>query len=492
MNCEVVVVGGGIGGLTVAALLAQRGVDVCLFERNSRVGGCATSFEKFGYAFDQTYGLFGGWHPGEIHERVFAELPVAPPELHLWNPAYVVRLPEGQEVAVARDPDDHFAANLQQAFPECAEAALTFYRAIAPLGAAWSRAINRAPDLLCASKAARVIALLREGRTGNEILRAAQQPLTQHLGNVSQRFRRFIDLQLHTFTQTDSTEASYLTAAIALTAPRQGRFGLNGGAVVLADKLAESIKNSGGRLRLDSPVLRLHYDSAGVATGVDLLSGEVVSASKAIVSNLTVWDTYGKLVGLNRTPAEVRKQLSSLRSWGAFQVYLGLDQSVSLSADHVLALTEWSEAEPYDPEKQFFFTVTKSDTGAPEGKRAVTVHSFTNVDDWFTYHEDETALEAKDQTLLEQSWQRLHAAMPELGDKIEVIETATPRTFYEITRRKLGMVGGLAAGSEFWLNQASYLTSEPTLFLVGDTAYPWGIEGITRSAWLLANQLTQK
>ena len=44
---EVVVVGGGIGGLTVAALLAARGVDVCLLERASQPRGLAR-FESFG------------------------------------------------------------------------------------------------------------------------------------------------------------------------------------------------------------------------------------------------------------------------------------------------------------------------------------------------------------------------------------------------------------------------------------------------------------
>ncbi|HAF25132.1 MAG TPA: C-3',4' desaturase CrtD, partial [Blastocatellia bacterium] len=90
---EVVVVGGGIGGLTVAALLAARGVDVCLLEREPRVGGCASSFDKFGYSFEQGDGLYSLWQPNEIHDQVFSELPVDSPEVHLLEPAYVVRLP---------------------------------------------------------------------------------------------------------------------------------------------------------------------------------------------------------------------------------------------------------------------------------------------------------------------------------------------------------------------------------------------------------------
>jgi phytoene dehydrogenase-like protein len=183
-----------------------------------------------------------------------------------------------------------------------------------------------------------------------------------------------------------------------------------------------------------------------------------------------------------------------LRSWGVYQMYLGLNDSPTLSANnHTLALTEWNpDQQPFNPEAHLFFTVTPGDGRAPSGKRAVTVHSFTNVDDWFTFHHDETELEAADQRMLERSWERLHAAMPELGDTVEVIETATPRSFYEQTRRKLGMVGNLPAGPDFWLPQPSYVTSFPNLFLVSDTSYPFGIEGLTRSAWLLANKLTGK
>src|SRR6185295_18447218 len=126
MAFEVVVVGGGFGGLTVAALLAARGVNVCLIEKESRPGGCACGLEKFGYSFETSVSMYTSWGSEEIHERVFAELPVEPPEVRRLSPAYVVRLPDGTDVPVSANREE-FEATLAEAFPECFDIARAFY-----------------------------------------------------------------------------------------------------------------------------------------------------------------------------------------------------------------------------------------------------------------------------------------------------------------------------------------------------------------------------
>ena len=320
MPYEVVVVGGGIGGLTTAALLAARGVNVCLLERQSVLGGCVAPFEKFGYSFENGAGLFALWNPGDIHDRIFAELPVAPPEVKQIDPAYTVRLPDHSEIAVDSDSES-FAENLRTSFPECAEQAIKFYRDAETLGTALLSAINRVPDLRHPGMNEKLRAFFPDLLTAARLRSLVNDTTIQHLDSESPRFRRFVDAQLQTFAQCSADDCAYLYACVVLALRRRGLFEMRGGAAALTEALSVSIKKSGGTIRLNTPALRLAYDSDGRAIGVHLLSGETVNASHAVVSNLTVWDTFGKLVGLDRTPSEIRKRLKSLARLGGLSAF---------------------------------------------------------------------------------------------------------------------------------------------------------------------------
>jgi len=356
---DIVVVGGGIGGLTVAALLSAHGMNTCLLERQSQVGGCIARVEFSGHDFEPGMGLYTSFGPGGIYEKLFAELPVDPPTTSLLTSSYIMRSADGSDVTLNTDD-------------------------------------------LCS---------------------------------------------------------------------------ITGGPASLAERLAESIKRSGAKLRLDSPVLRLSYDEAGRANGVDLLSGERVFAKKAIVSNLTIWDTYGKLVGLNRTPPEIKKHLNALRSTGAYVVYASMEESAvsRLPGEHMFVK---------DSEGEFTMAVATAGT-APAAKRAVTFTCRTEVDAWFAYQSSEEDYEEWDQDALAQFWKRLHAALPELGSDIEIIETANPRTYYDQTRRKLGMVLGVDGSPA-----VSHETSVPNVVMIGDTvAAAPTLDKVVESAFTLATHL---
>jgi phytoene dehydrogenase-like protein len=411
---DVVVVGAGIGGLTVAALLSARGMNACVLERQSQVGGCIARVEFSGYEFEPGMGIYTSFGNGEIYEQVFAQLPVAAPPTSLVSRPYVVRLADGTDVRLITG--DEFLEELRIAFPECPDQAVEFYRN---------------PDL-------------------------------QGLRTTSSRFQLFIDTQLRGFLHTSVAQCSFVDAAAALARARGPLYEIHGGPAKLAEYLAESIKKSGGTVRLNTPVLRLAYDPSGTAIGVDLLNGEQVFAKRAIISNLTIWDTYGKLVGLNRTPLETKKLLNALQGAGAYVVYAAIEDAAiaRLPSERLLVATASS-----DNDDSFSEITLAVHNGT------ATLKSATDVNEWFTFHASEEDFEESDQAALKNFWTRLHAALPELGSDIEVIETANPRSFYDQTRRKLGMVLGTQSTSS-QIPQICPQSSVRNLYVVSDTVSP--------------------
>jgi len=449
MAYDVVVVGGGIGGLTAAAILAARGINVCLFERNPQVGGCVSRIEYSGLEFEPGMGLYTGWGPDGTFEQIFSQLPVPVPEATVIESDYVVRLSDLTEIRLRKDPTE-FAGELRAVFSECASEAIRFYETVEQA----SSNLSTDTVLNCASA-------------------------------TSPRFQRFIDAQLRAFIQTPIDGCAFIPGCNALKLPRQNLYEIVGGPATLAESLAQAITKAGGKVRLNSPVLRLAYDESGKAIGVDLLSGERVFATRAVISNMTIWDTYGKLIGLNRTPSDLKKKMARLNSKGAYLLYASLDSSAieRLPAKYFLACAD-STAENLESADLTFAT---SALASVPGKTAVTVKVNCPVTDWFAFQSSLEDSEAWDQQAMERVWSSLHGAVPGLGASIEIIETANPQTFYNETRRKLGMVLGVEQTHEALLLGSE--TTLPNVFMVGDTACSVGVASVAMGSARLAQQL---
>ncbi len=482
MSYDVVVVGGGIGGLTVAALLAARGMSVCLLERQSQVGGCVSRVQFGGLDFEPGIRLYSDWGPGEIHQQIFSELKTVPPRVTRLENEVVVRIVDEDDVALNQNSEAFFA-ELRRVFPESARETVEFYQEVGRAAAVSLKHLARSQDQ-------RNNGLMRTIR--NWLLpteRTLEQSVGYYLRNTSPRFRTFIDAQLRAFANSSAEQSSFLLGSKVLDAPRTALYSIEGGPSAVAESLSASITNSGGRVRLDTPVLRLAYDQSGKATGVELLSGETILARRAIISNMTIWDTYGKLIGLNRTPREVKKVLNALQSDGAFLIYAIMEETAArrLPSEMMLVLTaKAKQADEHEPSE---FTLA---TGASSSdRRAVTIKARTDVAEWFRYQSSEADYEEWDQQALERLWESLHGALPELGADIEILETANPRTFYEQTRRKLGMVLGLGR-LEPVFTQPRFQTILPNVFMVGDTVsvFPT-LASVSESALAVADLLTQ-
>jgi phytoene dehydrogenase-like protein len=486
MSYDVVVVGGGVGGLTVAALLTARGVNVCLLERQSQVGGCIGRVQFSGIDFEPGMGLHSSWGNNEIFAKVFSELAVDPPRASRIESDFVVRLARDQDIRLKKDEAEFFD-ELRNAFPECPQAAIEFYKQVDRV---WQFRYQQAQTKFDTGFLAQAWRRIWPSKPGSNLADFTTRTALSFAGSASSRFQRFIDAQLRAFLHTSIDRCAFLAACDALSLARRDLYAIESGVATLAERLAESIKVAGGSVRLDSPVLRLAYDKGGHAIGVDLLSGETVLAKRAIISNLTIWDTYGKLVGLNNTPSAVKSELRKLQSSGAYLIYANVDNAAvaRLPARNFLVATD-EATEGMELSGEFTVTIgPKNSNGSHPG----TIKTACEVAPWFSFQSSEEDYEEWDQSALESLWDRLHHALPELGSGIEVIETANPRTCYDLTRRKLGMVMGVESALESLCRADQHVTTIPNVYIVGDTvAGAPTIAGVVESSLLLANRLTK-
>ena len=104
---SVIVVGAGVGGLSVAALLADKGRKVTVIEKNSTAGGRARVLREEGFTFD----MGPSWYlMPDIYEKYFSELGLKSSDLYdlkRIDPSYRVFFEDGSSTDVSAGLEDN-------------------------------------------------------------------------------------------------------------------------------------------------------------------------------------------------------------------------------------------------------------------------------------------------------------------------------------------------------------------------------------------------
>ena len=70
MQYDIVIIGGGLGGLQCAYILSRKGYNVCVLEKESHAGGCLQVFSRRGMRFDTGFHYVGGLDSGQAMYRL--------------------------------------------------------------------------------------------------------------------------------------------------------------------------------------------------------------------------------------------------------------------------------------------------------------------------------------------------------------------------------------------------------------------------------------
>jgi prolycopene isomerase len=497
---DVVVVGAGIGGLTTAALLASRGLDVEVFERRAVPGGCCTSLPIDGHRFDVASSLFYGFGADgfNANRRVLDELGAALDVLPK-NPGFQLVL-EGRAIPVHRS-QAAYLDELSRAFPSCAAGLRRFYDRLTGLYAD----VLRVGFLPVADHSLVELALLS---FDNPSLVTRYVPLLRHTvwsflhpllrgadPDEVRRLRTLLDVDLAFGTCATTGDAPLLLAVpILIDRHVGGVFYPRGGAQALSDALAAALDRHGGRLRCAAEVRRIVIER-GRAAGVQLADGETVRATH-VVSNAGSWNTFQALLEPSAVSSRARRRVERLApSFSAFVTCVSVPADLVPAGfqNHTVAIPD---AAAGLARATICYVPSLDDHAlAPPGHHAVTLVHVAPYDRWSPGR----GARAEDRPELDREWTGRALALaegllPGITARGRVLATLSPARLERELGRRYGAVGGPAqVRSQSLHRRSGHGTGIDGLHLVGDSTFPGeGVVAVTISGSNCADRIAPR
>jgi prolycopene isomerase len=334
---DVVIVGGGIGGLTAGAFLAQAGKQVLVVEQGDRAGGFAREFQHGPYRINPALHVIMGCGPAGppghgLIDLALRQLGVREQcEFVAVDPFYRAQLPDLQiDVPAGRDA---YLEVHQRAFPEeargledlvnlCSQIYQEYVRL--PLVARWR-------DL-----ALMPVHFPKHFRYANATLGSVVKRFLSTPRSMAAYAALWPYLALPpsrvTFLQWASMMSSYV---------EEGAFYCPGGFQSLADALAGGLANHGGELVLGTRIAKVHAAGSCVQ-GVSLDSGQEIKAP-VVISNTDARMTFQDLLEPGQVPPRYMRRLSRLEpSLSVLGLHLATDLDVrSLGVPKITMISPW-------------------------------------------------------------------------------------------------------------------------------------------------------
>ncbi len=438
---DVIVIGAGLGGMTVANTLARSGRSVLLLEQHHKLGGLATWFRRpGGHIFDVS---LHGFPFGMVKScrrywnRQIADSIVQLKNIRFDNPMFSLTTTFNRE---------DFSQLLIERFNIPAKTVEEFFNT--------ARKMNFYDDQQITTR--ELFERFFPGR--EDVIRLLMEPITYANGST--------------------LEDPALTYGIVFSNfMSKGVFTFEGGTDRLIGMMADELNSSGVDVCTRAGVERIEVEG-GRISGVTV-GGRAIGA-RSVVSNSNLKGTIFNLVGEEKFSDDFIESARAVRlNNSSTQVYMGLkpgemidescgDLLFSSTADAFrteMLLSRDITSRTYS----FYYPRTR-----PGSNRCLVVASTNaNYGDWADLPEEE--YQAGKQDLIETTLDSIAKYVPDMREKLDFVEAATPKTFERYT----GHLDGASFGTKF-----EGLAISRGLYEQVAGLYHAGSVGIIMSGWL--------
>jgi len=441
---DVILIGGGLAGLTCANVLARGGHSVLLLEQHSKLGGLATWFRRKEHIFDVAlHGFPVGmiktcrkyWTP-EI-----ANMIVQLKGIRFDNPQF--------SFTTTYDRED-FTCILQDRFKIRRENIEGFFNT--------ARNMNFYDDQSMTTR--EFFERFFPGR--DDVARMLMEPVAYANGST-----------------LDDPAISY--GIVFSNFMSKGIYTVQGGTDQFIGKVREELVKNGVAIRtkclVEKIVLEEGKTESKETVGV-IANGKRIK-SKAVVSNGNLLSTIHRLVGDENFSKTFVEQAEKVRlNNSTCQVYIGIKKGEEI--DYIGDLLFTSEAKRFSPQElrskgttSRSFSIYYPRTRPGSDMCSIVASSNANYDDWANLSEEEYRASKKE--LIQRTLNTLEKYVPKIRDKVDHLEASTPKTFQKYTLH----LSGASFGTKFeGLKVSMGLSKEISgLFHTGSV-------GIIMSGWL--------
>jgi len=435
----VVVIGGGLGGLTAANRLANFGLRVLLLEQHSALGGLAAYFKRKGHIFDVSlhgfpYGMVKTCR--KYWNQEIADAIVQLERIVFDNPQF--------SIETTFDTED-FTRILTNHFKVKQASVDAFF--------ATTRKMDFFDDQ--EETARELFERFFPGRS--DVVRFLMEPITYANGST-------LDEPAITYGIVFSNFMS------------RGVYTVRGGTDWLMKEMEAELRRNGVHIATRARVERILLHN-GRAAGVRVGGKKI--AARSVLSNANLKATVFDLIGEKHLPTDFVDLARNMRlSNSSCQVYVGIREGEHIPAIGDLLFT--STAPEFNTEMLLSRDVTSRTyslyypkTRPGHNRYTIVASMNARYEDWAGLSERE--YEESKQDLIQTTVEALEKYLPGVREKIDHLEAATPRTFERYT----GHWRGASFGTKFEGLRVSSSLPEvaPGVFHTGSAA-------IIMSGWL--------
>jgi phytoene dehydrogenase-like protein len=404
-NYDVIIIGGGLGGMTAANKLAKNGRKVLLLESHDKLGGFATWFHRKGkHIFDVS---LHGFPVGMIKTcRKYWNKAIAGKIIQLKRVRFINPLYQLETDFTVED----FTGKLVNDFKIPKEQVDNFFNLIMNMNYYDNKEMTNGE----------LLESFFPGR--KDVHRFLIEPIVYANGST--------------------LEDPAITYGIVFSNfMSKGVYTFQGGTDLVIQMMQEELLNNNVDIRLKSNVEKIVIDD-NVCQGV-VVDGNFI-ASKSVLSNGNLIGTIFNLVGEDKFKPEFIKKVKKVRlNTSSCQVYMGIKEGEKI--DDIGDLIFYSEAKEFATEELLSMNTTSRTFSLyyprlrPQLENAgYSIVASTNAryEDWVNLSKEE--YKAKKQELIEATLVSLEKVIPGVGKKIDYIEAATPLTIKRYTHHEKG------------------------------------------------------